>query len=490
MRGLPLRLGVLIVCVAPTVAAAQGRTPRAIVVRAVEAMGGEQAVRGIGATVVEFNQATFALGQEETPESPARASVAYGSITTDYRADRRSVSQEVRPPAGNPARQRSIIVGDAGMLEMADGRLVPAPPGLVSQTQRTMRLQPERLVLTALDNVSSLRALPPRQWRGAMMDGVRLTGRDTVSLYFDPMSGLLTVSEVVTDDPILGDRRTVTWYTRWQDAGAVKLPRQVDVEVNGRLQLHSTIQSATVNAPVDDTTFAIPDSITARAQPLPSGPPPVVVQLVELAPGIWRAEGGSHHSLVVEQPNQLVVVEAPLNSARSRAVLDTLRSRFPSKRVGVVVSTHHHWDHSGGIREYLASGIPVVAHARNAAFVRRIGAARKTVAPDALTRRPRQVAVRTVSDSLTVGDGDGRLVLYNLPSAHAEGILAAYHPSSRLLFTSDVLSPGATLAPAGSAELAAMVRSLGITVDRFAGGHGGVAPWADVERAAAAPRTD
>ncbi|HJR63516.1 MAG TPA: MBL fold metallo-hydrolase [Gemmatimonadaceae bacterium] len=477
-----------LLCAAPSVAAAQGRGPRAIVVRAVEAMGGEQAVRGIASTVVEFNQATFALGQEETPESPARAGLASGRITIDHRGGRRAVSQEVRPAAGNPSRQRSIVVGDAGMLEMADGRLVPAAPGLVTQTQRTMRMQPERLVLTALDSASSLRALPSRQWRGEIMDGVRLTGRDTVSLYFDRRSGLLTVSEVVSDDPILGDRRTVTWYTRWQNAGPVKLPRQVDVEVNGRLQVHSTIQNATVNGPLDDSTFAIPDSITARAQPLPSGPPSVVVQLVELAPDVWRAEGGSHHSLVVEQANQLVVVEAPLNSVRSRAVLDTLRSRFPSKRVGMVVSTHHHWDHSGGIREYLASGIPVVAHARNAAFIRRIGAARKTVAPDALTRRPRQVVVRSVNDSLTVGEGDGRLVLYNLPSAHAEGILAAYHPRSRLLFTSDVLSPGTTLAPVGSAELVALVRSLGITVDRFAGGHGGVAPWAEVDRAAAAPR--
>jgi glyoxylase-like metal-dependent hydrolase (beta-lactamase superfamily II) len=488
MRAQPLWLGVLILCVAPSVAAAQGRAPRAIVVRAVEAMGGEQAVRGINSTVVEFNQATFALGQEETPESPPRAGLAYGRITSDYSGNRRAVAQDVRPPVGNPARQRNIVVGDAGMVEMADGRLTPAAPGLVAQAQRTMRLQPERLLLTALDNVPSLRALPARQWRGETMDGVRLAGRDTVSLYFDRSSGLLTVSEVVTDDPILGDRHTVTWYTRWQNAGPVKLPRQVDVEVNGRLQVHSTIQSATVNGPLDDATFAIPDSITARAQPLPSGPAPVIVQLAELAPGVWRAEGGSHHSLVVEQANQLVVVEAPLNSARSRAVLDTLRSRFPSKRVGLVVSTHHHWDHSGGIREYLAAGVPVVAHARNAAFIRRIGAARKTVAPDALTRRPRQPVIRTVSDSLRVGEGDGRLVLYHLPSAHAEGILAAYHPSSRLLFTSDVLSPGATLAPAGSAELAAMVRSAGITVDRFAGGHGGVAPWADVDRAAAAPR--
>jgi glyoxylase-like metal-dependent hydrolase (beta-lactamase superfamily II) len=63
-------------------------------------------------------------------------------------------------------------------------------------------------------------------------------------------------------------------------------------------------------------------------------------------------------------------------------------------------------------------------------------------------------------------------------------MLAAYVPSARLLFTSDVLSPGPTLAAPGSRELLALVRQRGLAVDRFAGGHGGVASWADVEAAA------
>ena len=45
------------------------------------------------------------------------------------------------------------------------------------------------------------------------------------------------------------------------------------------------------------------------------------------------------------------------------------------------------------------------------------------------------------------------------------------------------ITPGPTLAPAGSREIAAMVRARGIVVDRVVGGHGGIAAWADVERA-------
>ena len=171
------------------------------------------------------------------------------------------------------------------------------------------------------------------------------------------------------------------------------------------------------------------------------------------------------------------------------AVLDTLRARFPTKPVRLVVNTHHHWDHSGGLRAVLSAGVPVVTQAGNVAFVRGISVARKTVKPDALARRlgPARIpvpAITGVADSLVLGSGDGQVVIYRLPTAHVEGMLAAYVPAARLLFVSDVLSPGPTLAPAGSAELVALVRARGLTVERVAGGHGGVANWADVERAA------
>ncbi|HWP36986.1 MAG TPA: hypothetical protein VNL18_05465 [Gemmatimonadales bacterium] len=57
-------------------------------------------------------------------------------------------------------------------------------------------------------------------------------------------------------------------------------------------------------------------------------------------------------------------------------------------------------------------------------------------------------------------------------------------PDARLLFQSDVLTPGANLPRAGSAEIVAAVRRLGIVVDRVVGGHGGVATWQQVESAA------
>ena len=41
------------------------------------------------------------------------------------------------------------------------------------------------------------------------------------------------------------------------------------------------------------------------------------------------------------------MVEAPLNEARSLAVIAEIKKVIPNKPIRYVVSTHHHWDHLG-----------------------------------------------------------------------------------------------------------------------------------------------
>lgn len=464
-------------------------SPPALVSRAVAAMGGESALRGLRGLTVDFYTATFSLGQEETPSSPARANFTIGQQSTDYAGSRQIGTIETRNPAGVVNKLRRVTAGGISMTE-TNGRPAPDNPGFVANIERGWRRAPERLLLTALASPASLQPLPTRTWRGETLDGVRFAGAtDTLDLYFDRRSGLPVLTETITDDPILGDRRTTTAFTRWQEVaggGGLLYPRQYDIEVNGRLQTASVFTSVTANPSLSDTLFVIPDSIAARAQRSNPTPAPITVTLVELTPTVWRAEGGSHHSLIVDQGNRLVVVEAPQTSMRMEALLDTLRARFPGKPVGTVVNTHHHWDHSGGVRAALAAGLPVVTHSRNAAFVRSIATAPKTVRPDALTRaRAARAAVTTVEDSLVVGTGDNRIVAYRLPTAHVEGMLAIYVPSAKVLFQSDVVNAAPTPPAAGSAELVRFVRARGLAVERVAGGHGVVLAWADVERAAA-----
>lgn len=463
---------------------AQPAAPTRLIGRAAEALGGAAALE-LRNKIIDFNTVAFGLGQEETPLSPPRATLTMGRIVTDFAASRQQTSQEVRLVTGVTNRQRRVTVPTISLLE-TNGTPQMEPMAVAAGLERSLSLQIERLVLAAVRRPSLASALPSRTLRGEMVDGLRLSlTSDTVDLWFDRTTGLPIASEVLTDDPILGDRRTLTWYTRWQPAGATRLPRQIDVLVNGRLQTHTVITAASVDQPIADSLFVMPDSMVARA---PKGPaaPPITVTLVELSAGVWRAEGGSHHSLVVEQGDGLLVIEGPLSTARSNAVLDTLKARFPGKTVSAVVMTHHHWDHSGGIRGYQARGIRVIAHARNTDFVRGLATARKTVAPDRLTRGSKVPPVIAMADSLILGQGAQRVILYRLGSSHAEGLLGTWVPAAGVLFTSDVVNPVANqpLPRVGAAELVAFARSRSLTPGRYVGGHGVVVDWGAIEAAA------
>ena len=465
---------------------AQSTSAEALIARAVRAMGGVAALDSVRAKRVEFNLVAFGLGQEETYLSQPRATLTYGSTVTDYAGGRQVTSQEVRQVGGAVTRQRRVILPTMSMLEQ-NGVLSMDPPAVSAGLARAHSLQIERIMLAAAQHGSSSLPLPTRTMLGEVADGIRLPlGPDTVNLFFGRSTGLPMTSEIVADDPVLGDRRTTTWYGRWQDAGGLSLPRQIDVEVNGRLQSQTVLTSVVLNPELDPASFAVPDSMAARAPQPAAAPAPISVLLVNLGPGVWRAEGGSHHSLVVEQGNTLLVIEGPQSSARTSAVLDTLKSRFPSKPVYGVVMTHHHHDHSGGIRAYMARGVRVIAHQRNARFVAGIAVAAKTVVPDRLSRSPGAPPMVPVQDSLVLGTGAEKVVLYPLASSHAGGLLAAWVPGAGVVFTSDVVSPAASAQPPrqGSAELVAFAKAVGITPARYAAGHGVVIDWSVLEAAA------
>lgn len=465
---------------------AQAQTPNALITRAARALGGSGALDSLRNKTVEFNTVAFGIGQEETYLSPARATLSFGRAVTDYAGTRQFTTQEVRATNGTVSRQRRVTLPTMSLLETNGGVSMEAA-AVSANLERTLSLQLERILSAAVHHESAAVLLLPKSLRGEVAAGVRVPlGPDTVSVWFDRATGLPLATETVTDDGVLGDRHTLTWYTRWQDAGGLKLPRQIDVEVNGQLQSHTVVTSAAVNQSLDEALFGIPDSLAARAPRPPATPPGISVTLVSLAPGVWRAEGGTHFSLIVEQGPGLLVVEGPQSTARSNAVLDTLRSRFPAKPVTGVVLTHHHWDHSGGIRGYMARGIRVIAHHRNEAFVRGIAGAKKTVAPDQLSRAARVPPVVSVRDSLVLGIGAGRVVLYPLASTHVEGLLAAWVPSAGIVFTSDVVSPALNVAPPrlGSAELVAFASALGIAPTRYVGGHGIVIDWSAIAAAA------
>src|SRR5687768_8927311 len=166
-------------------------SPAVIIQRAATAMGGAAALRGLNNATLEYHSATFGLGQEETPMSPARATFAIARSVTDYRANRRLLTQESRAVTGAMSSLRRVITPTIGVTQNNNAVNVD-PPGAVVNALAEIRARPERMILFALDNPSQVSGVePPKRIRGELMDGVRIgTGSDAPIYWFDRISRL------------------------------------------------------------------------------------------------------------------------------------------------------------------------------------------------------------------------------------------------------------------------------------------------------------
>jgi len=200
--------------------------------------------------------------------------------------------------------------------------------------------------------------------------------------------------------------------------------------------------------------------------------------------GIWRLAGQSHHSLLVEFDEFLVLVEAPQHDARTLAVIEKARELNPDKPIRYVVNTHHHFDHSGGIRAAVSEGLTVITHESNAVFYEDMVGRPHTLQPDALARAPRELTLELVTnDVYDVSDGHRTMHIARVrQDEHANGMLMAYLPRERILVEADSYTPNARLVPF-AANLLAAINRLGWSVDRIVPLHGDVVEMSMLEGA-------
>ncbi len=134
----------------------------------------------------------------------------------------------------------------------------------------------------------------------------------------------------------MGDTEVVATYSGYRAFEGAQFPSQIRIDQGGFPLWELNVTSVTPNAPLD---LPVPEAVGAATAAQ------VQTMSTPLGDGVWHITGGSHHSVLVEFDEYLAVVEAPLNEARSVAVLAEARRLVPNKPVRYVLTTHHHFDH-------------------------------------------------------------------------------------------------------------------------------------------------
>ena len=154
--------------------------------------------------------------------------------------------------------------------------------------------------------------------------------------------------------------------------------------------------------------------------------------------------------------------------------------------------THFHIDHSGGIRAYAAKGATIVAHESIVPFLKTVLSRPKTIRPDSLAKAGNLTPnIEAVNDTKSLTDGERTVELREIPNPHVKGMLVAFLPAEKLLFVSDLFTPGTPI-DAGNTDGIANANALHtalttakLSVDRVVGGHGDIARFQELGKASA-----
>jgi glyoxylase-like metal-dependent hydrolase (beta-lactamase superfamily II) len=427
------------------------------------------------------NGMTYAVGQSEAPGAPwPRFHVKSTKVTVNYETGSlRDQTVRVRvadpPRGGGPfvrgdQRLDTSVSGNFAWNTMGD-TAVPAPLAL-AERQFQLWATPHGVVKAAMANKATVEgrtisfAVPGRFKIKATVNSKNLV---------EKVEGLVA-------HPVVGDMPVEVLYSAYDDFGGVKFPRIIRQNAGGFPSLALTVDSFKPNAPA-----AIQASDAVR-QATPNFYSRVTPQMT--AEGVWYLTGTSHHSVVIEMKDHVIVVEAPQNEERTVAVLAEAKKLVPGKPLRYLVNSHHHYDHSGGVRAAAAEGLTIVTSEVNRPFFEWALSAAATVSPDRLAKGKTKPTVLGVSDKHVLTDGTRTVEIYRLAdNLHHDGLSLVYLPKEKLAIQADAFTPVAANAKYPTppnpftVNLSENIARLKLDVAQHMPLHGRIVPAAELNKA-------
>jgi glyoxylase-like metal-dependent hydrolase (beta-lactamase superfamily II) len=456
-----------------------------IVDDAAAALGGRDRILAVKTLVIEGEGTNGNLGQDMTPEATSQSFTVTGYRRVIDVAAGRARIEQTRTPAFTyfqgqaPQKQVLGIDGAIGYNIAADGTATRTTDEVAKDRRAELYHHPITIVRAALDTTSKL--ANPRTFNNQRTVDVTTAGGLAFTLAIDSATRLPSLVVSTTDNTNLGDVAIETSFADYKDVSGLKLPARLTT----RTDTYTTADLRVTKQAVDGEAGDLAAPAAAASAPPLSGAAPARVTVEEVAKGVWFLAGQSHHSVLVEFSDHLTLIEAPQNDTRALAVITKARELRPAKPLTQVINTHHHFDHSGGIRAAVSEGLTVVTHRANAAFYRQAVAHTHSIVPDALARNPKPLKIETVDDELVLKDSTMTVNLYHIiGSAHADTLLMAYFPRERLLVEADVFSPGGAVAPYAT-NLMDNIKKRNLRIDRIVPIHGTIAPYSELVKTVA-----
>lgn len=477
----PMRAAALAFALVASIASAQSPAQR-LLTQAMEALGGRERLLSIQKVSTQAIGHSYLLEQSDRYEGPYL--VSYLDIQNDVDFPSGTIAQKGRA-RGALFENWIDFSGDMKFNLTGPPTLTGRRMVSIGESKLRYAIGPERLLFIA-EAAKDLHTLKPATLQKTPQDvlGFKWGDAPTV-IYLNAYTHLPTAVDVTWQGEgfwgVFGDVTTRTLFSNWSlQPGGLHFPLLWNVERNGKPAQELTITKVDVTYGAADTTST--PLLLAIAPKLPANPmrvPPY--KEIDVAPGIVQYSGG-FNTTVVDQGDGLVFIEGVSSSEYMADILAAAQKRFPGKPVKGVITTTDAWPHIGGLREFVARGIPVYALKENEAILTDLVRSHRTYMPDTLQEHPATPKFHWITTPQTLGKTN-HLVIAPIRGEGAERMLMVYFPDKKLLYGSDLVQPmsdGSLFFLQYPDELRAAVERERFAVDTVFAMHATPRPWSRV----------
>ena len=250
----------------------------------------------------------------------------------------------------------------------------------------------------------------------------------------DPTTHLPVWTRRIVPHTNLGDVAVTAYFTGYVPYDGILLPLGLQHRINWRNQvtLMFQVDSYRLDLPPDQLP-EFPSNAPRAAVPPPS---PVVTPL---AKGVWDVRVARNGGPVIEFADHLVLFEANGSAADTLARIDAANRLVPGKQVTAVIVSHHHFDHTAGLRAAVSRGLAVISHRGNEGILRELVERPAVVHPDALSRNPQPFRFTPVDERLVLEDRTQKLEIFHVVAhSHMANGVFAYLPAARIMMEGDL----------------------------------------------------
>lgn len=448
---------------------------------AIEAHGGLEALRAIKDFTLKEKGKVHARYQSPAAEPPFVAGTSEETLIVD--TERGLVFDDLKTAnAGFNTWNLTVIKGIEGQnYDMWSRTATPIANPSVNNFRGQMRRLPPFVLLEALDRAATLRWIGEEEIAGRKQKVISVIRPDNqqLALSFDAQTKLLTKYGYLYADPITGDSEIAQTYSNYRTVGKLKLPGARVLYNSGGAIQESEYTEVQINTKPAETVFQGPDNFEKLDAPPATPPPPAVSKIADDVYVLNGLAGGTHNVMFVAFNDYILVIEAPeqiIYANNSVQALAKIKETVPGKPIRYLVLTHHHSDHAGGFREYVADGATIVTTAGNKSFLEKTAAVESSLLPKLSTQN--KLKIELVENKKRVFQDDKHVVeLYDIgPNPHANEILVAYLPKEKILFQADLLNPAANgsipIAQDATLSFSERLEKLGLQVEKIYGVHG------------------